>query len=242
MQRLCSRVRGRRRSAVRERLQRLTLISVSLTLLPALAGCSSYSMSGSPTPQQTAAAPPAAAVPPAAPQPAYDPVASVYPQQSLVDLFKGSTEARSAADPTVGAYPQQPLISSATPAQAAAVPHPPSTYTPVDQPYTAARYTPVAAGQPVDDTAASAMPYPSQSLTDVFRGSTASSTQTAVPHPPSTYSATAQPYAPPPGQPGYGSVPAGAAPAPTNPDPAASAMPYPQQSLWDVFSNKNTAP
>jgi hypothetical protein len=80
------------------------------------------------------------------------------------------------------------------------------------------------------------MPYPKQSLTDVFRGSTEPQTQT-MPRPPSTYTASGQPYTPQ-GQAANG-APAGgtAAAAPATQDPSGS-LPYPKQSLFEVFSNK----
>jgi hypothetical protein len=63
-----------------------------------------------------------------------------------------------------------------------------------------------------------------------------SQTQT-VPHPPSTYTASGQPYVPPPGQQPYGALPAAGATAaaapPANPDPSDS-LPYPKQSLFSV--------
>ena len=61
-----------------------------------------------------------------------------------------------------------------------------------------------------------------------------------VPHPPSTYTSSGQPYSPPPGQPANSAPPpaatAAAAP-PGNPEPTDS-LPYPKQSLFEVFSNK----
>jgi hypothetical protein len=55
-------------------------------------------------------------------------------------------------------------------------------------------------------------------------------------HPP-----TGQPYPPPPGQQPYGAPPApgatAAAAPPVTPDPTDS-LPYPKQSLIDLFSNK----
>jgi hypothetical protein len=147
-------------------------VAISLTLLPALAGCSSFSSSSSSA--QTAAAPP---------PPSDEAGASAYPypKQSLVELFNGSTDA-SAAAPNV--------------------PRPPSTYTPAGQPYPAnqpAYGAPVAAAAPQPppppqaDTAASGYPYPSQSLLDVFKDSTDSSPRAQnVPHPPSTYTPSAQ--------------------------------------------------
>ena len=88
------------------------------------------------------------------------------------------------------------------------------------------------------------LPYPKQSLTDLFRGSTQTQAQgqtQTVPHPPSTYTASGQPYAPPPSQQPNGTLAppvATAAAAPlANPDPTDS-LPYPKQSLIDLFSNK----
>ena len=56
-----------------------------------------------------------------------------------------------------------------------------------------------------------------------------------------TYTASGQPYVPPPGQQPYGAPPApganAAAAPPANPDPTDS-LPYPKQSLIDLFSNK----
>lgn len=198
------------RPPVGRRRARITLLMTSLSVMPTLAACSSWS-----NPYQTASTP--------------DPAAAGYPTQSLTDTFRGSTAS----------------------AQPANVPHPPSTYTPVNQPYSpppgqpaygapryAAGVTPVAAAAPPDaDLAANAYPYPKQSLFDTFRGSTESA-QPSVPHPPSTYTPVNQPYSQPPGQPANG-APAGAAPAAaapnSNTDP--SGYPYPKQSLFDVFSN-----
>ena len=87
------------------------------------------------------------------------------------------------------------------------------------------------------------LPYPKQSLADLFRGSTQTQAQSqtqTVPHPPSTYTASGQPYTPPAGQQPYGAPPApgasAAAAPPANPDPTDS-LPYPKQSLIDLFSN-----
>jgi hypothetical protein len=87
------------------------------------------------------------------------------------------------------------------------------------------------------------LPYPKQSLIDLFRGTTQTSGQSqtqSVPHPPSTYTASGQPYSTPPGQPANGTPPpvatAAAAP-PANPDPT-DVSPYPKQTLFEVFSGK----
>lgn len=140
--------------------------------------------------------------------------------------------------------------------QAAAVPPPrPPTaagqpsYGSASQPVHSPPGSGVAAGTSpsVADLAYDLMPYPKQSLVDIFRGPTEPQVA-AIPHPPSTYTASGQPYSPPPGQ-SVSGVPAGAAPTgtpPTAPSPQANAdpsdyLPYPKQSLFDLFSNKQGA-
>ena len=221
-----SRVALGRRTGVRRRVVLFIGIPhVLLALVPFLGACSS--MSGAPGPQ-------AAAAPPGAPQQAADPTASIYPQQSLADLLKGSTETRPSVDPTMGAYPQQPLVGQS--AQAGPMPRPPSTYTPAGQSYVAASYSPAVAAPPASDPAVSARPYPSQSLTDFFKGAPATAPQTNVPRPPTTYTPSGQPYTPP-GQPGYGAAPAAPPVASASADPGASGTPYPQQTLFDIFTH-----
>ena len=90
----------------------------------------------------------------------------------------------------------------------------------------------------------SSLPYPKQSLADLFRGSTQTQAQSqtqTLPHPPETYTASGQPYQPPPGQQPYGAPPVPGATAattpPANPD-LTDSLPYPKQSLIDLFSNK----
>jgi len=307
--------------------RRISILAVSLAILPLAAGCSgSYAPPpGQPGPQPTtyatAAPPPAQAAPSDGatvgsvkstyvsflkmfrdpePEPSgYDARASVYPQQSLADAFKGSADANQRPDPGGAGYPQQSLIRSPgtanPPQQNAYIPHPPNTYVPSGQPYTppqqpayaapadqqnyaappaqpnaprsgqqssatssakqstaarassqqsAAVQPPPAYAAPPAATAApvaqqdysDSMPYPKQSLADLFRGSTEPQTQT-VPRPPSTYTASGQPYTPQ-GQAANG-APAGgaAAAAPASQDPSNS-LPYPKQSLFEVFSNK----
>jgi len=233
------------------------------------------------------------------PEPAgYEARASVYPQQSLADAFKGSGDASQRPDPSGAGYPQQSLVRSPgtanPPQQNAYVPHPPSTYVPSGQPYAppqgqpayaqaggqqnyaappaqpanasrpgqqsaaappakqakAARgsshqqsaaapppaqpaYAAPAAAPPPPAPAAQqdysdSLPYPKQSLADVFRGSTEPQGQ-SVPRPPSTYTASGQPYTPQ-------GASGGAAAAPASQNPADS-LPYPKQSLFEVFSN-----
>jgi hypothetical protein len=101
-----------------------------------------------------------------------------------------------------------------------------------------------AAISPAQQDYADSLPYPKQSLADVFRDSTQTPAQSqiqTVPHPPSTYTPSGQPYSPPPGQQSNGVSPAPSATAaatpPANPDPTDS-LPYPKQSLIDLFSNK----
>jgi hypothetical protein len=100
---------------------------------------------------------------------------------------------------------QKAAAAPARPAAAAPAPAPP----------------PAAAQQDYSDS----LPYPKQSLTDVFRGSTEPQTQT-VPRPPTSYTPSGQPYTPQ-GQ-------AAAAPAVQNPS---DSLPYPKQSLFEIFSN-----
>jgi hypothetical protein len=224
--------------------------------------------------------------------------ASVYPQQSLSDVFKGSGNSSQRPDPSGAGYPQQSLIgpsnSTAPPQQNAYVPHPPNTYVPSGQPYTPPQGQPAYAApaaqqnyvappaqpngppsgqqssatssakqakaarsssqqsaaaapppaQPAYAAAAPAapaaqqdysdsMPYPKQSLTDLFRDSTQPQAQT-VPRPPSTYTASGQPYTP---QGQAGGATAVAAAPPANPD-SSNQLAYPKQSLFEIFSSK----
>jgi hypothetical protein len=168
------------------------LVLIVLMLTPALAGCSSFSSSSSaaqtsPATNQTAAAP--------AP-PASDPAASLspYPNQSLVDWFRG-TPGPSGSAPgvprppstyTASSPPYQPgYDASASSAAQPASLRPPSAYTPSSPPYqvnqpnqpgydaaassAAAPATPApAAAQDNSAQPASSFPYPQQSLSDVF--------------------------------------------------------------------------
>jgi uncharacterized protein YceK len=116
-----------------------------------------------------------------------------------------------------------------------------------------ATYQPAAAAAPASDTTASMTPYPSRALVDVFTedsnpSAAASSSGAAsaapprpgMPHPPSTYTASAPPYQT--SQTGYNAS-AGSAPAPARPAPVAAQddseteVPgYASKSLLDVFS------
>jgi hypothetical protein len=136
--------------------------------------------------------------------------------------------------------PYSGQTSNLSPNQTAGAPAPTSAgqaAAPTSQPSYAAPGS--AAQQDYSDS----LPYPKQSLADLFRGSTQTQAQSqtqTVPHPPSTYTASGQPHQPPPGQQPYGTLPAlgaTAAAPPANPDPTDS-LPYPKQSLIDLFSNK----
>jgi hypothetical protein len=101
--------------------------------------------------------------------------------------------------------------------------------------------TAATAGPPAQQDYTDSLPYPKQSLADLFRGSTESQARTQnVPRPPSTYTPSNQSYSQPSAQSAYGSSPppgvtAAAAPPPANPDPTDS-LPYPKQSLFELFS------
>ncbi len=189
---LCGRGAIDRLVALSQERGRLCLVC-ALALLPVLAGCSGSSFGGPGASQMAAAPPPSPAAPavnaalpqpvPAQPPEAY---AGVYPSVSLVDLFKGDA------------------ASSMQPAQAANMPHPPSTYTPSGQPYVPA------------------------------------ANQAYVPHPPGSYTPSGQPYPPPAGQQPYGTAgpPAAAAPPPPSNEETVGGV-YPQQSLFDIFTNKS---
>jgi hypothetical protein len=108
--------------------------------------------------------------------------------------------------------------------------------------------TQVTTGAPEADS----MPYPKQSLVSLFQGSTSPAPNPNpnpnMPHPPSTYTPSGQPYMPPPGQQTYNPPPAAAPPAPSAQAPAApqasassdTSGPYPSRSLFDLFSNKSS--
>lgn len=141
------------RGAARLSRARQAVIVTTLAVLPALAGCSSFSSSSSPAAQTAAVAPPpnvAMAAPAAQPAPDAGVVISPYPRQSLVELF---------SEPDNSPPPVQ------------YVPRPPSTYTPAGQPYPTnqpAYGAPVAAAPPPVDNTPNLSPYPKQSLVDLF--------------------------------------------------------------------------
>jgi hypothetical protein len=138
--------------------------------------------------------------------------------------------------------PNYPATATGQPAY----PPPPGqqAYAPPAQPaYAAPAATAAPAPPPAQQDYSDSLPYPKQSLVEAFRGSTQTPGQTqtqTVPHPPSTYTASGQPYSPPPGQPANNAPPPAATAAAVplaNPD-ATDSLPYPKQSLFEVFSNK----
>lgn len=248
-----------RPAAARGQGVRRALIATSFALLPAVAGCSNFASPG--PPPQTAAGSPAATAPPG---PATASVAPPLPSQGttvdsartsnvdFLNMFRdppAQTTATPAPAAATGVYPSQSLADlfrsdSPAPAQTTSVPHPPSSYTPTNQPYAAPSAQPASAAPPVPPPATGGI-YPSQSLVDLFRSDSAPPAQAAnMPHPPSTYTPSDRPYAPPPGQPAYGAsvgaAPAGSVPAtappPPNSDQGAVGGIYPQQSLSDIFA------
>lgn len=176
-----------------------------------------------------------------------DPSGAGYPQQSLVGSSNSANPPQQRAyvphPPSTYSPSGQPYTPPAQPAYAPppaqqnyAAPSAQPAYAPRpgQQSYAAppaqqAYSAPAAAAAPAAQSDYSdSLPYPKQSLADVFRGST--ETQT-VPRPPSTYTASGQPYTPPQGQGAVASAP------PANANPTDS-LPYPKQSLFDIFSSK----
>jgi len=182
---------------------------VSIGLLPALAGCSSFSSASSSPPDSvgsTSSSLPAypgpvtarggvtVGPPPSGPY-SYD---ESGPSGILVDVFRHNS---TPSTQTTAMPPAQ--IGAMSPAQTAAMSPPPSVSTSASPPAyagpTSARggvtAGPPPSSQPTDDSG------PSGLLANLFRSnSTPSAPPSNMPHPPSTYTASAPPYAPPPGQ------------------------------------------
>lgn len=239
---------------------RLAVIMSSL-MLPALAGCSSFSSpfapfpssstasNAPPNPYQTAAAPPPNASPAPAGRPGYAPPPAPAPV------------AAAAAPPPSAPPPQQETtISSMRDSYVSFLEtfrdHPktatnaPTSAIPADDPRNTIYpnvslmdiFTSESSRTPPDDPRNAV--YPNVSLTDVFKsGSASTAPPPNVPHPPSTYTASGQPYSPAAGQ---TAAAAPAQPAPPVPpaQPAQPAQPsgtdtspsvYPKQSLFDIF-------
>jgi hypothetical protein len=215
---------------------------------PAQPGYPPQAQGGSPPPSSYAAAPPP---PPAEgtvgsitnsysnflkafrdpePDPATDAArASVYPQRSLADLFKGSTSDQR-PDPAGAGYPPQAQVPAggAPPQQNAYMPHPPSTYVPSGQPYAPPPGQSGYAQPPATPQNYVAPPNPPRSgQQSSAKPSTQQAARSKPQNPPQ------QAYNPPP--------PAPVAAAAPPPPPAAGrdysdSMPYPKQSLADMFS------
>ena len=137
---------------------------------------------------------------------------------------------------STGVYPSVSIselfTSDSAPARTTSVPRPPVTYTASGQPYTppAAQgpygdAQPAVSARPAPDRSATGV-YPSVSLSELFTSDSQPARTANVPRPPDTYTPSGQPYAPQPG----------AAPPPPNPEQ--SGTPYPQQTLFDVFSDR----
>jgi hypothetical protein len=167
--------------------------------------------------------------------------ASVYPQRSLADMFKGS-DSNQRPDPASAGYPQQALVpagaagASPPPQQNAYVPHPPSTYTPSGQPYTPppgqSGYAPPPA-TPQNYVAPPANPPRSgqQSSAKPPSQQTAAARSKQKNPPAQTANNAPAPVATPPV--------AAAPPPPAENRDYSDSLPYPKQSLTDVFSGSS---
>jgi hypothetical protein len=190
----------------------------------------------------------------AGPGQATDPNGAGYPQQSLINRNSAAPAQQASMPHPPGTYvpSQQPYVPpqgqpaygqpaqqnyppppaqqnyAQPPAQQGYAPRPQSYAPPPAQPAYAA------AAPAAKSDSSDSLPYPKQSLADLFRGSTETQSQT-MPHPPSAYTPSGQPYSPP-GQPASGTPAPGATAAapPANPT---DSLPYPKQSLSDIFSN-----
>ena len=208
--RLCAGVRVDRLAAAERGHRRRVFVVISIGLLPALAGCSLFS-SASSSPPESVGSMSSSQSAPAGPTTARGGV-TVGPPPSgasadesgpggiLVDIFRHNStpSTQSTAMP---------------PAQTATMSPPPTVSTSASLPAYAGPTTarggvsvgPVASGPPEEDTG------PSGLLANLLRSnSTPPAAPSNIPHPPSTYTASAPPYTPPPGQ------PAAPAAAPTN--------------------------
>lgn len=160
-------------------------------------------------PEQEASAPPAYA---ARPPSTYTPSQQPYvPPQGQPNYAQPSAQQNYAPPPGQPAYaPRSGQQSYTAPAAQSAYAAPAASAT-------------AAAAPAAKPDASDSLPYPKQSLTELFRDSTGPQGQT-VPHPPGTYTPSGQPYSP------------DAAAAPPA-DPSDS-LPYPKRSLSDIFSDK----
>jgi hypothetical protein len=209
---------------------RRVLFVASIGLLPALAGCSSFSPSsasnaagppnnssvvggqsaapsGYPPAVATAAAPPPA--PHYAPATLTDPGPRGYLSVAGAAELAPSTEDTGPSGLLVGLFKS----NSTPPAQTAAVPSPPRTYAPsapatLTDPGPRGYLSVAGAAESAPSTEDTG---PSGLLVALFKStSTPPAGSANMPHPPSTYTASAPPYTPPPAQ------PAAPAPPPTS--------------------------
>jgi hypothetical protein len=208
------RVTVRRRATGQAGRGRLLLLVASVALWPALAGCSSYSLpwsSSSNSNYQPAPPQPGAAAQSAYNQPTYNMAQAQAPAYGTA-----------AVQPASAAAPQPPHRNTAI-----GYGDPAPAYSPPPTTAAASSYAaPPASSANQVDTGAGV--YPSQSLADLFKGSTTDSSSSRpgnVVHPPNAYT--------PVGSSGTASQPAPAADA-----AAGSAGVYPQQSLSDILSGK----
>ncbi len=224
---LCARVRVGTLAGGRVGRRVVAPFVVSIGLLPALAGCSSFSSSPSSSDSASSAtvgiAGPVAArggvnIDPAPSGPATE---DTGPSGLLANLFRSNSTPSTA--PSNMPRPPSTYTASAPPyapsTQAAAVPPPAGTYASSTQtaamPSPASTYAapsslgvagPVAARGGVNFKPGSVSGTgedtgPSGLLANLFRSnSTPSAPPSNMPHPPSTYTASAPPYTPPPGQ------------------------------------------
>ena len=208
---VCARVRDGTLAGGRGRRRVIVPFVVSIGLLPALAGCSSFSSSPSSSDSASSGSL-GAAVPVSArgavninPAPSGPATEDTGPSGLLVNLFRSN---------------------STPPAPPSNMPHPPSTYTASAPPYTPSSQTvampsppsayassaslgvagPASARGAVNINPAASSPAtentgPSGLLVNLFRfNSTPPAPPSNMPHPPSTYTASAPPYTPPLGQ------------------------------------------
>ncbi len=224
---LCARVGVGRPAGGRRRRRVIAPFVVSIGLLPALAGCSSFSSSPSSSDSASSAAVGIAGpvtgrgavnIDPAPSGPATE---DTGPSGLLANLFRSNSTPSAA--PSNMPRPPSTYTASAPPytpsTQTAAVPPPPGPYAPSTQtaampspPSTyatpssfgiagpvsgrgAVNIDPGPSGPATEDTG------PSGLLANLFRSnSTPSAAPSNMPRPPSTYTASAPPYTPPPGQ------------------------------------------
>ncbi len=208
--RLCAGVRVDRLAAAERGHRRRVFVIISIGLLPALAGCSLFSSASSSPPEsvgsmsssQSASAGPTTARGgvTVGPPPSGASADESGPGGILVDIFRHnstpSTQSTAMPPAQTATMPPAPTVSTSASPPAYAGP-------------TNARggvsVGPVASGPPEEDTG------PSGLLANLLRSnSTPPAAPSNMPHPPSTYTASAPPYTPPPGQ------PAAPAAAPTN--------------------------